>query len=67
MSQNGPGALLDLTADYQYALWKLFTPGVMLPNSTAQTLLNDAAYSVAHAGSSNDRGFEDSRQVCTSV
>lgn len=52
--QNGPGGLLDLTADYQYALWALFTPSVKLPNATAQTLLQNAAYTVAHGGSAND-------------
>ncbi|MBZ5618831.1 MAG: hypothetical protein LAQ69_08935 [Acidobacteriia bacterium] len=53
LRQTGPGYLLDLTADYQYALWMLFTPGVTPPNATAQTLLNDAAASVQHSRSSN--------------
>jgi hypothetical protein len=53
LRQTGPGFLLDLTADYQYALWHLFTPSVVLPNATAQTLLNDAAASVLQGGTSN--------------
>ena len=47
LQNTGPSQLLDLTADYQYALWKLFTPSVQLPTSTAQTLLTDAAERVA--------------------
>ncbi len=47
LRNTGPGSILDLTADYQYALWYLFTPTVNLPNQTAKTLLNDAALTVA--------------------
>jgi hypothetical protein len=61
LMQNGPGSLLDLTADYQYALWELFTPSVKLPNSTALTLLNDAAYNVAHGGTSNNAIYSELR------
>jgi hypothetical protein len=50
MNHNGPGSLLDLTADYQYALWHLFTPSVALPDTTSQTLLNDAFASVQQGG-----------------
>ncbi len=46
LEQTGPGELLDLTADYQYALWALFTPSVVLPDATAGTLLSDAAEAV---------------------
>ncbi|HLK68735.1 MAG TPA: hypothetical protein VKU19_35130 [Bryobacteraceae bacterium] len=46
LNHTGPGLLLDLTGDYQYALWMLFTPTVNAPNATAQTLLNDAAAAV---------------------
>jgi hypothetical protein len=53
LNHTGPGLLLDMTADYQYALWMLFTPGVNAPNATAQTLLNDAAYSVRQGGPAN--------------
>jgi hypothetical protein len=42
LSHTGPGELLDLTADYQYALWSLFTPSVPLPDVTARTLLSNA-------------------------
>jgi len=47
LRNTGPGSILDLTADYQYALWYLFTPTVNLPNQTAKTLLSDAAKAVA--------------------
>jgi len=47
LRNTGPGSILDLTADYQYALWYLFTPTVNLPNQTAKTLLSDAARTVA--------------------
>jgi hypothetical protein len=53
LRQTGPGSLLDLTGDYQYALWHLFTPSAALPSVTAQTLLNDAANSVRQGGASN--------------
>jgi hypothetical protein len=43
LQQTGPNGLLDLTADYQYALWHLFDPSVPLPSETAVTLLQDAA------------------------
>jgi len=36
LRQTGHGSLLDLTADYQYALWMLFTPTVKGPNFTAK-------------------------------
>jgi hypothetical protein len=45
---SNPGA----TADYQYALWHLFTPSVRLPDSRAQGLLDTAAADVALGGSS---------------
>jgi hypothetical protein len=61
LRQTGPGSLLDLTADYQYALWRLFTPSVVLPNVTAQTLLNDAAYGVQQGGTSNDAIYSELR------
>ena len=61
LSHTGPGLLMDLTADYQYALWHLFTPSAGLPNSTAQTLLDEAAFNVQHAGSSNDWLYADLR------
>ena len=47
LRNTGPGSILDLTADYQYALWYLFTPSVKLPNETAKTLLSEAATAVA--------------------
>lgn len=50
LNQNGAGSLLDLTADYQYALWHLFTPSVAFPDTTSQTLLNDAVASVEQGG-----------------
>jgi hypothetical protein len=53
LQNTGPSQLLDLTADYQYALWKLFTPSVQLPTSTAQTLLTDAAEQVASGNPQN--------------
>ena len=59
LNQTGPGSLLDLTAEYQYALWHLFTPAVPLPNATAQTLLNDAAAGVTAGGA--DAGMLYSR------
>jgi len=61
MQQNGPGTMLDLTGDYQYALWALFTPSVKLPNSTARTLLQDAADTVARGGSSNNAIYSQLR------
>lgn len=53
LENTGPSQLLDLTADYQYALWKLFTPSVQLPTSTAQTLLSEAAEQVASGNPQN--------------
>ena len=47
LQHTGNGQLLDLTADYQYALWHLFTPSVALPTATARTLLQDTAAAVA--------------------
>jgi hypothetical protein len=46
LQHTGSGQLLDLTADYQYALWHLFTPSVPLPSATAYTLLQDTAAAV---------------------
>jgi hypothetical protein len=46
MADTGGGGLLDLTAEYQYALWHLFTPSVRLPSQTSQTLLDRAAEAV---------------------
>ncbi len=46
LQHTGSGQLLDLTADYQYALWHLFTPSVPLPTATAFTLLQDVAATV---------------------
>ena len=52
MSHVSP--LLNLAADYQYALWRLFTPSVTLPfTSTAQTLLNESANALANASANN--------------
>lgn len=46
--------LLNLTADYQYALWHLFTPTVALPpTSTAQTLLSETALDVTNVSTRN--------------
>jgi len=59
LNQTGPGFLLDLTADYQYALWYLFTPSVVLPNATAQTLLNDATNSVQQGGAYNQMLYSE--------
>ncbi len=53
LQNTGPSQLLDLTADYQYALWMLFTPSVQLPTSTAQTLLSDAAVQAASGNPQN--------------
>lgn len=61
LRQTGPGFLLDLTADYQYALWHLFTPGAALPNATAQTLLNDAAASVQAGAVANQAIYSELR------
>jgi hypothetical protein len=61
LRQTGPSLLLDLTADYQYALWMLFTPSVASPNATAQTLLNDAASSVQQGGPSNEALYSELR------
>ena len=61
LQKTGPSQLLDLTADYQYALWKLFTPSVQLPTSTAQTLLTDAAERVA---SGNPQNAEIYARLC---
>lgn len=61
LRQTGPGLLLDLTADYQYALWHLFTPSSVLPSTTAQTLLNDAAYGVQQGGTSNQALYSELR------
>ncbi len=61
LRQTGPGLLLDLTADYQYALWMLFTPGVASPNATAQTLLNDAADTVQQGEASNQALYSELR------
>jgi hypothetical protein len=44
--QNNP----SLTADYQYALWHLFTPSVAFPDTESQVLLNIAAADVAQGG-----------------
>jgi hypothetical protein len=46
MSRTGRGSELNLTADYQHAIWHLFTPTAPLPSQTAQTLLDDAAAAV---------------------
>ena len=46
LRNNGPQSLIDLTAQYQYALWQLFTPSLVLPDATSQTLLSDAAAAV---------------------
>jgi hypothetical protein len=54
LNQTGPGQVTDLTAAYQYALWHLFTPSVVLPTPTAQTLLNTAAASVRTGGLAAD-------------
>jgi hypothetical protein len=59
LRQTGSGLLLDLTADYQYALWHLFTPSVVLPDATARTLLNDAASSVQQGGASNQAIYSE--------
>jgi hypothetical protein len=61
LNHTGGALLLDLTADYQYALWSLFTPSVVLPNATAQTLLNDAAASVQQGGASNQILYSELR------
>ena len=61
LRQTGPGLLLDLTADYQYALWLLFTPSVVPPNATAQTLLNDATHSVQQGGAFNQLLYSELR------
>jgi hypothetical protein len=61
LDQTGPGTLLDLTADYQYALWILFTPTVAAPNATALTLLNDAARSMQQGGASNQAIYSELR------
>lgn len=61
LNHTGPGLLLDLTADYQYALWRLFTPSVSIPNATAQTLLNDAANSVQQGGAYNQLLYSELR------
>ena len=55
LNKTCPESVFDLTAYYQYALWHLFTPSVALPGgATAQTLLDDAAASVASGGLSNE-------------
>jgi hypothetical protein len=53
LQHTGNGQLLDLTADYQYALWHLFTPSVALPTATAHTLLRDTAAAVAQGDPRN--------------
>ena len=47
LRQTVPGSLFDLTAGYQYALWSVFTPGIPLPDATAQTLLDEARFAAA--------------------
>lgn len=61
LRQTGPGLLIDFTADYQYALWLLFTPSVVPHNATAQTLLNDAAHSVQQGGLFNQLLYSELR------
>jgi hypothetical protein len=46
MRQTGPGSLFDLTAQYQYALWRLFTRGIPLPDTTVETLLAETRTAV---------------------
>jgi len=47
MAQQTPGSPKDVTADYQYALWSLFTPSTPLPSSTAKILLDQSAAAVS--------------------
>ena len=54
LAHSGPSQSPDLTADYQYALWHLFTPGVAL-NATEQSLFDQTAQSVA----SNPNAYSD--------
>ena len=41
LRSTGPQSLVNLTAQYQYALWQLFTPTVQLPDARSQILLDD--------------------------
>jgi hypothetical protein len=54
LSQAGPGSTMDLSTEYQYALWHLFAPSVELPNRTALTLLSNAWESVEAGGLAAD-------------
>ncbi len=42
------------TADYQYALWHLFTPSVPLPDVTSQRLLDQVALQVQSGSPANE-------------
>jgi len=64
LSQQTTGSLVDLTADYQYALWHLFTPSVPLPDSNAQDLLR-AAIHEAHHSTADDQAIYARLQIFT--
>jgi hypothetical protein len=52
LSRTGANGLPDRTADYQYALWSLFTPSVLLPSAGARSLLDESFLAV-------EQGFAD--------
>jgi hypothetical protein len=48
LSRTGFSGLPDRTADYQYALWQLFTPSLLLPSPGAADLLDESVWAVEH-------------------